>query len=65
MLHHYTEELERLYIGQSLDLHWTCNLICPSIEQYLEMIEYSKSSQIVLSRYDTGYRISKLRPVHC
>ncbi|KAK7911044.1 gibberellin cluster-GGPP-synthase [Apiospora marii] len=36
----YAEELERLYIGQSLDLHWTCNLICPSIEQYLEMIEY-------------------------
>ncbi|KAK8047539.1 geranylgeranyl pyrophosphate synthase [Apiospora saccharicola] len=36
----YAGELERLYVGQSLDLHWTSNLICPSIEQYLEMIEY-------------------------
>ncbi|KAH6844759.1 putative geranylgeranyl diphosphate synthase [Chaetomium sp. MPI-CAGE-AT-0009] len=35
----YAEELKSLYLGQSLDLHWTSNLICPSIEQYLQMVE--------------------------
>lgn len=36
------EELKRLYIGQSLDLHWTCNMICPSVNEYLSMVENSK-----------------------
>lgn len=35
----YSEELKSLYIGQSLDLHWTSNLICPSVEEYLDMVE--------------------------
>lgn len=41
-----TEELKRLYIGQSLDLHWTSNLISPSVEQYLRMVENSKCSSL-------------------
>jgi geranylgeranyl pyrophosphate synthase len=37
----FLEELKSLYVGQSLDLHWTSNLICPSVEQYLQMVENS------------------------
>jgi len=35
----FTEELKNLYVGQSLDLYWTNNLICPSIEEYFQMVE--------------------------
>ncbi|KAI1195542.1 putative geranylgeranyl diphosphate synthase [Nemania serpens] len=35
----FTEELKSLYVGQGLDLHWTSNMICPSVEQYLKMVQ--------------------------
>ncbi|KAG7004607.1 hypothetical protein G7Y79_00024g055570 [Physcia stellaris] len=35
----FTEELKNLYVGQSLDLYWTSNLICPSVDQYFKMVE--------------------------
>ncbi|CAF9915918.1 MAG: hypothetical protein GOMPHAMPRED_000894 [Gomphillus americanus] len=35
----FTEELKNIYVGQSLDLYWTNNLICPSIDEYFQMIE--------------------------
>lgn len=38
----FIEELKNLYTGQSLDLHWTCNLACPTIDSYFEMVEGSK-----------------------
>ncbi|KAL2817761.1 isoprenoid synthase domain-containing protein [Aspergillus cavernicola] len=34
-----TEELKNLYVGQSMDLYWTNNLICPSLNEYFQMIE--------------------------
>ncbi len=36
------EESKALYIGQSLDLHWTTNLECPSIEEYIKVLDASK-----------------------
>ncbi|KAI9774496.1 MAG: hypothetical protein M1839_001684 [Geoglossum umbratile] len=33
------EELECLYLGQSWDLYWKYNLICPSEEEYLNMVD--------------------------
>ncbi|KAJ5167656.1 geranylgeranyl diphosphate synthase [Penicillium canariense] len=36
----FTEELKNLYIGQSLDLHWTNNLICPTVDEYFRMVEH-------------------------
>ena len=38
--------MENLYIGQSYDLFWTFNLTCPSVEEYMKMMDYSKSSVI-------------------
>ncbi|KAI3329071.1 putative geranylgeranyl diphosphate synthase [Xylariaceae sp. AK1471] len=35
----FIEELKHLHIGQSLDIHWTSNLICPSVEEYFKMVE--------------------------
>ncbi|CAI7646058.1 unnamed protein product [Penicillium glandicola] len=36
----FTEELKNLYIGQSLDLHWTTNVICPTVDEYFHMVEH-------------------------
>lgn len=38
--------MENLYIGQSYDLFWTFSLTCPSMEEYMKMVDYSKSSII-------------------
>ncbi|KAI4197918.1 MAG: hypothetical protein LQ350_005621 [Teloschistes chrysophthalmus] len=35
----FTEEMQQLYIGQSYDLYWTHNAICPSVSQYLKMVD--------------------------
>ncbi|KAL4914351.1 putative geranylgeranyl diphosphate synthase [Aspergillus aurantiobrunneus] len=36
----FTEELHNLYVGQSMDLYWTNNLICPSVNDYFKMVEH-------------------------
>ena len=36
------EEMQRLMIGQSLDLFWTNQVSAPSIEEYLQMVDGSK-----------------------
>ncbi|KAL2194458.1 isoprenoid synthase domain-containing protein [Corynascus similis CBS 632.67] len=33
------DELQELYVGQSHDLSWTCNLECPTEEEYLAMVD--------------------------
>ncbi|KAI0398029.1 putative geranylgeranyl diphosphate synthase [Xylariaceae sp. FL0594] len=35
----FMEEVKSLHIGQSLDIHWTQNLVCPSVEEYFQMVE--------------------------
>ena len=35
----YIEEMKELYVGQSYDLYWTHNALCPSISEYLKMID--------------------------
>lgn len=37
-----TDELKNLFVGQSLDLYWTRNMVVPSVEQYFQMVENSK-----------------------
>nr|POE74059.1 ophiobolin f synthase [Quercus suber] len=37
------EQMEQLYIGQSYDLYWTYNVLCPSISDYLKMVELKTS----------------------
>ncbi|KAK5124909.1 hypothetical protein LTR85_001099 [Meristemomyces frigidus] len=35
----FIEQMYKLHIGQSYDLHWTRHHICPSEEEYLEMVD--------------------------
>lgn len=35
----FTEEINDLYVGQSYDLYWTHNFICPSFAEYLKMVD--------------------------
>ncbi|PWY68621.1 putative geranylgeranyl diphosphate synthase [Aspergillus heteromorphus CBS 117.55] len=44
----FTEELHNLYVGQSMDLYWTSNLICPSVNEYFQMIEHKTGGLIRL-----------------
>ncbi|KAL3471910.1 Ophiobolin F synthase [Aspergillus californicus] len=35
----FLAEMQQLYIGQSYDLYWTHNALCPSIPEYLKMVD--------------------------
>ena len=35
----FIDEMQQLYVGQSYDLYWTHNALCPSISAYLKMVD--------------------------
>lgn len=35
----FQEEVQQLYVGQSYDLYWTHNTLCPSTSEYLKMVD--------------------------
>lgn len=35
----FIEEMQQLYVGQSYDLYWTHNVLCPSLSEYLKMVD--------------------------
>ncbi|KAL8972381.1 MAG: hypothetical protein Q9183_000583 [Haloplaca sp. 2 TL-2023] len=35
----FIEEIQQLYVGQSYDLYWTHNAVCPSLSEYLKMVD--------------------------
>ncbi|XP_014551440.1 hypothetical protein COCVIDRAFT_112915 [Bipolaris victoriae FI3] len=35
----FNEEINELYIGQSYELYWTHNIICPTFGEYLRMVD--------------------------
>lgn len=35
----FIEEMQQLYVGQSYDLYWTYNAVCPSLSEYLKMVD--------------------------
>jgi geranylgeranyl pyrophosphate synthase len=37
-----TEQIMTMFQGQAMDLYWTYNAICPSIEEYTQMVGNSK-----------------------
>ncbi|MCJ1461492.1 hypothetical protein MMC07_000089 [Pseudocyphellaria aurata] len=51
----FIEELRLLYIGQSFDLYWTHNVICPSVEDYLKMVDSIARNGWTLSFVDKTY----------
>lgn len=36
----YNTQLRRLHIGQSMDLYWTRHATCPTIPQYVDMVDH-------------------------
>jgi geranylgeranyl pyrophosphate synthase len=50
-----TEKLLTLFTGQSFDLHWTYNTTCPSISQYLQMIDSSKLTSLFVEDFTDGH----------
>ncbi|KAL9609842.1 MAG: hypothetical protein Q9167_005409 [Letrouitia subvulpina] len=38
-LHIFVEETQQLYVGQSYDLYWTHNAICPTMSDYFKMVD--------------------------
>ncbi|KAK7743724.1 hypothetical protein SLS62_010455 [Diatrype stigma] len=47
----FIDEMRSLFVGQGLDLHWTSNMQCPSVAEYLRMVDGSKSPISFLRRY--------------
>ncbi|KAI1172796.1 putative geranylgeranyl diphosphate synthase [Nemania sp. FL0916] len=45
----FGEEIEKLYVGQSYDLSWKFNVHCPSVEQYIKMIDYKTGALFSLA----------------
>ncbi|KAM7188405.1 Isoprenoid synthase domain containing protein [Rhypophila sp. PSN 637] len=39
-------EMNEAFIGQSLDVHWTSNLVCPTIEEYINVLDRKSGSLI-------------------
>ena len=37
--HIFIEEMHQLFVGQSYDLYWTHNAECPSVSEYLKMVD--------------------------
>ena len=36
----YERQLKRLHIGQSLDINWTNHVACPTIAEYIDMVDH-------------------------
>lgn len=39
----FIEEMRSLFVGQAFDLHWTDEVHCPSVMEYLQMVDGSRS----------------------
>jgi ophiobolin F synthase len=35
----FVEEMQQLHVGQSYDLYWTHNTLCPTVTEYLKMVD--------------------------
>ncbi|KAL5340870.1 isoprenoid synthase domain-containing protein [Aspergillus crustosus] len=60
-------ELEHLYLGQSWDLYWKYNLQCPSLDEYLNMVDNKTGSMfrllLRLVQAETDHQTSSSMPV--
>jgi geranylgeranyl diphosphate synthase type 3 len=46
----YTEVMLEMWRGQAIEIYWRDNCICPSEEEYLEMVKRSKNRFRAMSR---------------
>jgi geranylgeranyl diphosphate synthase type 3 len=47
----YTEQLLELHQGQGIEIYWRDNYICPSGEEYQEMVKRNKNRIRAMSRF--------------
>jgi len=50
MIKLYTEMMLEVWRGQAIEIYWRDNYICPSEEEYLEMVDKSKDRVRAMSR---------------
>lgn len=51
----YLDLILVLFQGQALDIHWTYNSICPSLEEYLDMIDSSKLGPVSITMINISH----------
>lgn len=39
----FIDEMRSLFVGQAFDLYWTDEALCPSVVEYLQMVDGSRS----------------------
>jgi len=62
-VHIVIEESKALYIGQSLDLHWSTNLEVPSVEDYIKVLDASKCLRYLgIADCQEGYADTDKKP---
>jgi len=50
MIKLYTEMMVEVWRGQAIEIYWRDNYICPSVQEYLEMVNQSKYRVRAMSR---------------
>ncbi|KAK5655708.1 hypothetical protein OQA88_5641 [Cercophora sp. LCS_1] len=53
-----------LYISQSLDLHWTANLICPLVEEYIKVLDASGLIRMLTRLLEANSPLPKKPDLH-
>ncbi|KAM3483505.1 hypothetical protein MY8738_003048 [Beauveria namnaoensis] len=60
----FIEEMQQLHVGQSYDLHWTETARCPSVPEYLKMVDkktggmFRMLTRLMLAESPTGAQIT-------
>ena len=63
-LHIFVEETKQLYVGQSYDIYWTHNALCPSISEYLKMVDkktgglFRMLTRLMVAESSVGAKVS-------
>lgn len=63
-LHIFVDEVQQLHVGQSYDLYWTHNTLCPTITEYLKMVDmktgglFRMLTRMMIAESPVGDRIS-------
>ncbi|KAG8162573.1 hypothetical protein KVR01_008338 [Diaporthe batatas] len=44
----FIDEMHSLFVGQAYDLHWTNEVLCPSVAEYMQMVDGSRSPALAV-----------------
>ncbi|PGH21525.1 hypothetical protein AJ80_03193 [Polytolypa hystricis UAMH7299] len=61
----FVEEMQQLHVGQSYDLYWTHNTLCPTVTEYLKMVDmktgglFRMLTRMMIAESPVGDKVSK------